>query len=103
LKSDLEHRPEARGKVVSFRISEAEHESAVALCRTYGYSGLSAFARAAFLAFKPRAEMSSQRNDPRTQNPGIEHYQLRTLLTELHHLISSLQGLQETLAEKPEE
>ena len=104
MKTDLEHRRDSRSKVVSFRISGAEHASALALCRIYGYSGMSGLARSAFLAFKPRAEVNAQKkNDSLIQHPGIEYYQLRTLLAELHHLISSLQGLQETLPEKPEE
>jgi hypothetical protein len=102
LKTDLEQRHDSRSKVVSFRISDAEYESAMALCRTYGYRGLSGLARSAFLAFRPRAEIASQKADPLIQQPGIEHYQLGTLLTELSHLIASLQGIQETLPDKSE-
>jgi hypothetical protein len=104
LKTDSEHRHDSRSKVVSFRISDAEYESAMALCRTYGYRGLSGLARSAFLAFRPRAEVAAQKNNALTQNPGIEHYQLRTLLAELNHLISSLQrGIQETVPDENEQ
>jgi hypothetical protein len=102
LKTDLEPRHDSRSKVVSFRISDAEYESALALCRTYGYRGLSGLARSAFLAFRPRAEITAQKFDPFTQHPGLEQYQLRTLLTELNHLIASLQSIQEALPGKPE-
>jgi hypothetical protein len=102
LKTDLEQRHDSRSKVISFRISDAEYESAMALCRTYGYRGLSGLARSAFLAFRPKADAASQKADPLTHSTGIEQYQLRTLLTELNHLISSLQGFQESPPDKSE-
>jgi hypothetical protein len=40
-------------KMVSFRLSSAEYEAALATCQAYGFKNMSRLARSAFLAFSP--------------------------------------------------
>jgi hypothetical protein len=40
-------------KMVSFRLSSAEYEAALAACRAHGFRSMSMLARSAFLAFSP--------------------------------------------------
>ena len=39
--------------MVSFRLSSAEYEAALAACRAHGFRSMSMLARSAFLAFSP--------------------------------------------------
>jgi hypothetical protein len=43
----------SKTKIVSFRLSSAEYEAALATCRAYGFANMSRLARSAFLAFSP--------------------------------------------------
>jgi hypothetical protein len=46
-------------KMVSFRLSSAEYEAALATCRAHGFRSLSMLARSAFLAFSPAQSAQS--------------------------------------------
>jgi hypothetical protein len=43
----------SKAKMVSFRLSSAEYEAALASCRAHGFRSMSLLARSAFLAFSP--------------------------------------------------
>jgi hypothetical protein len=43
----------SKAKMVSFRLSSAEYEAALAACRAHGFKSMSLLARSAFLAFSP--------------------------------------------------
>lgn len=55
--------------MVSFRLSSAEYEAALATCHAHGFKNMSRFARTAFLAFSPgqnsQATYENELNDIR--------------------------------------
>src|ERR1700761_4331226 len=51
--SRLMSQKNSKTKMVSFRLSPAEYEAALAACRAHGFRSMSMLARSAFLSFSP--------------------------------------------------
>jgi hypothetical protein len=56
-----------KSRMVSFRLSSAEYQSAVNTCRTQGFRSMSLYARSALLAFGSSPDVSLSRDEEMTE------------------------------------